>query len=572
MKEGNYMENLFEMIHSLFSKSPELAIFLSLAIGFWIGKFKIGSFQLGGVAGSLLAAVLVSQFGVTVSDTVKNILFALFIFAVGYDSGPQFFRSLGRQTLREIALAAVVALSGLATVVILAKMFGLDKGLAAGIAAGGLTQSAIMGVAGDALGKIGLDPETLKTLTGNIGVGYAVTYIFGSFGAIIVCVNVLPKFMGKSIRDAAMEAESEMNGGAVSLGPNEEMALSALVGRVYRLKEGSFSTVKELEESSTTLPITVERAKRNDAMLSIRQDLPLKAGDYVLLVGEREAISKIDEKIGTEVDSVPGMTLVMKKQEAVVTNPKFIGRKFGQVWDNAKTDVRHGVYVLSASRAGSNLKVVADEVFEEGDILTLYGSPEDVRRVSDVLGYSIIPSDKTDFVFMGTGIVIGLLIGMITVRLGSLPVTLGSGGGALLSGLAFGWYRARHPKMGNLPSSASQLLKDLGLAGFVVIVGLNSGLQAITTIEQQGLTIFMIGVAVTILPLLMAMVLGKYLLGYKNSAVLAGALSGARSANPAFGQVLSVAGNSVPTIPFAITYSLANVFLTLLGPFIVALV
>lgn len=566
------MENLFESIHSLFSKSPELAIFLSLAIGFWIGKFKIGSFQLGGVAGSLLAAVAVSQFGVTVSDTVKNILFALFIFAVGYDSGQQFFRSLGRQTLREIALAVIVALSGLATVVILAKMFGLDKGLAAGIAAGGLTQSAIMGVAGDALGKMGLDPDTLKTLTGNIGVGYAVTYIFGSFGAIIICVNVLPKFMGKSIRDAAMEAESQMNGGAVILGPNEEMALSTLVGRVYRLKEGNFSTVKELEESSDTFPITVERVLRNNAALSIRQDLPLKAGDYVLIVGEREAISKIDEKIGTEVEPVPGMSLVMKKQEAVVTNSDFIGKKFDEVWRNAKTDVRHGVYVLSASRAGANLKVTADEVFEEGDTLTLYGSPEDVRRVSDVLGYSIIPSDKTDFVFMGLGIVVGLLIGMITVRLGSLPVTLGSGGGALLSGLAFGWYRSRHPKMGNLPSSASQLLKDLGLAGFVVIVGLNSGLQAITTIEQHGLTIFMIGVAVTILPLLIAMVLGKYMLGYKNAAVLAGALSGARSANPAFGEVLGAAGNSIPTIPFAITYALANVFLTLLGPFIVALV
>ena len=571
-KVGINMETVYSSVHALFAKSPEIAIFLSLAIGFWIGKFKFGSFQLGGVAGSLLVAVVVSQFGVTVSDTVKNILFALFIFAVGYDSGPQFFRSLGKQTLREIALAVIVALSGLATVVVMAKMFGLDKGLAAGIAAGGLTQSAIMGVAGDALGKMGLDAETVKTLVGNIGVGYAVTYVFGSFGAIIVCVNILPKFMGKSLREAAIEAEAEMNGGSMSLGSGEEMALSALVGRIFKVKTGSFSTIKELEESVDSFAVTVEKVKRGDSFLGVSQDLSLKADDYILIVGRREAISKISARIGEEVDNISGMEMVMKKQQVSVTNPRFIGKTISEIRAQAKSDVRHGVYVMELSRAGTNVKIEAETVIHEGDMITVYGSQEDVKRVTEVVGFAIVPSDKTDFVFMGLGLVAGLLIGMIVVKLGSLPITLGSGGGALLSGLVFGWYRSKHPQMGNLPSSAAQLLKDLGLAGFVVIVGLNSGLQALTTIEQHGITIFMVGVVVTILPLLIAMVLGRYLLGYKNAAIFAGALSGARSANPAFGEILNNAGNSVPTNPFAITYALANVFLTLLGPFIVALV
>ncbi|KAI1691803.1 hypothetical protein Ddc_24039 [Ditylenchus destructor] len=145
-----------EWLHELFKKSPEMALFLSLAVGYAIGKIKFGKFQLGGVAGSLLVAVVVSQVGVQIDSGVKAVLFALFIYAVGFESGPQFFSSLGRQSIKEIVLAAVMAAVGLLTVVVMARLFGLDKGLAAGVAAGGLTQSAIIGTAGDAIAKLGL--------------------------------------------------------------------------------------------------------------------------------------------------------------------------------------------------------------------------------------------------------------------------------------------------------------------------------------------------------------------------------------------------------------------------------
>ncbi|MDA4630521.1 aspartate-alanine antiporter, partial [Escherichia coli] len=124
---------------------------------------------------------------------------------------------------------------------------------------------------------------------------------------------------------------------------------------------------------------------------------------------------------------------------------------------------------------------------------------------------------------------------------------------------------SRNLAIGNMPTGASTLLRDLGLAGFVAVVGLQSGLQAVQTIATSGLSIFLIGVVVTILPLIITMLFGRYVLKYDNTAIFAGALSGSRSANPAFGEILDKAGNSIPTAPFAITYALANVFLTLLG-------
>ncbi|MFC7552986.1 aspartate:alanine antiporter [Pseudoroseomonas wenyumeiae] len=207
---------------------------------------------------------------------------------------------------------------------------------------------------------------------------------------------------------------------------------------------------------------------------------------------------------------------------------------------------------------------------ESGDVATLYGAAGDVQRAASTAGTVIVPSDKTDFVFHGLGLALGLLIGLAVVRVADVPLTLGSGGGALLSGLLFGWYRGRHLAIGNMPTGASTLLRDLGLAGFVAAVGLQSGQQAVTTVLDQGLTIFLLGVVVTVLPLLITMAVGKYVLRYDNTAIFAGALSGSRSANPAFGEVLDKAGNSIPTAPFAITYALANVFLTLLGPLVVA--
>src|SRR6218665_2795814 len=247
-----------EWLHELFKKSPEMALFLSLAVGYAIGKIKFGKFQLGGVAGSLLVAVVVSQVGVQIDSGVKAVLFALFIYAVGFESGPQFFSSLGRQSIKEIVLAAVMALTGLATVVVMARLFGLDKGLAAG----GLTQSAIIGTAGDAIAKLGLAADETARLQGNVAVGYAVTYVFGSFGAILVCVNILPKLMGRSIRDDAIAAETAMQAGVKVLGPDQQDAAPALVGRIYALTGDARRSIADIENANPATTITIERVKR----------------------------------------------------------------------------------------------------------------------------------------------------------------------------------------------------------------------------------------------------------------------------------------------------------------------
>lgn len=562
-----------EYLRQILNQAPELALFLSLAIGYWVGSIQFGKFQLGGVAGSLLVAVVISQIGISIDNGIKSVLFALFIYAVGFESGPQFFRSLGRQSLRELVLAAVMALSGLLTVIACARLFGLDKGIAAGIAAGSMTQSAIIGTASAAIAKLDLPLEQIQALQGNVAVGYAVTYIFGSFGAIILCVNVLPWFMRRSIRDDATQAEAELLAGAKVYGPGELPAIPPLVGRLYRIDQAAGQTVAQLEVSDQGDPqaaLTIERIKRSGALVGVTPTTVLEAGDVVLVVGRRAGVVAIAARLGAELQSSPDMDVVVVQRDVSLDNPTFVGRRVAEIRQAASQALRHGVYVVGVKRAGRPLALEPDTVIEAGDLVTLYGTPDDIQRVAQQVGSIIVPSDKTDFVFHGFGLAVGLLIGLVVIRLGAIPLTLGSGGGALIAGLVFGWYRSRHLTRGNLPLPASTLLRDLGLAGFVAVVGLQSGRQAVETIATQGLSIFLIGVVVCVVPIVITILIGRYVLRYRNLALFAGAVAGARSANPAFGEVLDKAGNSIPTVPFAVTYALANVFLTLLGPLVVA--
>ncbi|MFT9071039.1 MAG: aspartate-alanine antiporter [Acetobacter orientalis] len=551
----------------MFGACPEIALFLALVIGCWIGRFRFGSFQLGGVAGSLLAAVLISQVGVHIDSGIKNVLFALFIYAVGYQSGPQFFRSLGRQSLREILMAVVLALSGLLTVVAVARLFHLDKGLSAGLAAGGLTQSAIIGTAGSSLEKLGLPLAQVQQLQGNVAVGYAVTYIFGSIGPILLCINVLPWLMKRSIRDDALKAEAEQAGGVHVLGEGEITALPTLVGRVYRVAQAAL-TITEVE--SWASGVVVEQVLRNGKTTSISPDFTLNADDQVLLVGQRTNVLATGQKLGQELGDVPGMSLSLLRRNVVLSRPDFTGKTVHECAQSLSSAARHGVYLVAFLRDGKTLPASLDMTVQAGDIVTLLGTSEDVQRVAAQIGTILVPSIKTDLIFHSLGVALGLLIGLGVVHLGSIPLTLGSGGGALLSGLLFGWYQNRHPLKGNMPTAASALLVDIGLAGFVAVTGLQSGQQAIQTIMQHGITLFLLGVVVTLLPLTLTMLFGRYVLRYDNTAIFAGALAGSRSANPAFGEVLNKAGNAVPTTPFAITYAVANVLLTLLGPLVVA--
>src|SRR5512136_2047085 len=192
---------------------PEIAFFLILGIGYLLGKLALGSFKLGAVTGTLIAGVIVGQLGTTLPNEVKQCFFLLFLFAIGFRTGPQFFLSLKKDGLLYAALAAIVAITGLLVAYVVARGFGYDPGTAAGLLAGSLTESAAIGTAMDAIARLPAPESARTTLVNNIPVAFAVTYLIGMTGAAWFLSQLAPKIMRVNLADECKKLEDQMQGG-----------------------------------------------------------------------------------------------------------------------------------------------------------------------------------------------------------------------------------------------------------------------------------------------------------------------------------------------------------------------
>ena len=562
-----------EILNQLFTKEPLLALFATIALGYLIGKIKIGSFVLGGVAGTLLVGVVIGQMNVQIDPGIKAIFFALFIYAVGFQGGPQFFHALNRRSLNQLMSSFVMCVTGLACVLVAARVFGLDRGMAAGLAAGGLTQSAIIGTAGDAIARLGLSSSITKTMQTNVAVGYAVCYIFGSLGPIIVVTWFLPMVMKWDIRQEALKLAKAMSGGRAELEPGQFNALGPIDTRVYRIAQASTAVGKTaLAIDNELVDGAVEAIYRNGRVVDFAETGLVQIGDDIAVTGKINVMGTAAGFLGPEVVAPDDLAVVLENREIILTNRALTSRGIGQMHDQINVATRHGVFLTAVKRMGRDLPLLSKLQLKTGDELHFIGSPVDLNRVQDKIGYKITAASVTDFIFFGAGMVLGMLIGLISFSLWGVPVSIGSGGGCLLSGLLFGWLRSVHPKFSALPLGASNFLRDFGLAVFVGIVGIAAGPQALVAIKQYGLTLLLLGVAVTLIPQIVTFFFSYFVLRIRNPIEALACVAGGRSANPAFAALLSKAGNATPVVSFTVTYAVANVFLTLWGPVIVGIV
>jgi putative transport protein len=563
-----------ESLRHLFVGQPLVVLFITIALGYLVGKIKIGSFVLGGIAGTLLVGVIVGQLGVITFDPgIKAIFFALFIYAVGFQGGPQFFNALNRRSLNQLLSSFVMCLMGLLCVLVAAWMFGLDRGMAAGLAAGGLTQSAIIGTAGDAIAKLGLAPSLIKDMQTNVAVGYAVCYIFGSLGPIIMVTWFFPVVMKWDIRQEAIKLARTLAGGRTELEPGQFNAIQAIATRVYCVGPQDHAVGKPVQEINGLLSdAAVEAVLREGKLLDLADTTVILAGDLVALTGRIAAMESVGPLFGKEIVPPDALQVVAENREIILTNRSYDGQAIADIHDHTSVDVRHGVFLSQVKRMGHSLPLLGRLQLKVGDELHFAGTPRDLDRVQSKIGYKISAAAITDFIFFGLGMMLGMLIGMIEFKIWGVPISIGSGGGCLLSGLLFGWLRGVHPRFAALPLGASTFLRDFGLAVFVGIVGITAGPQALSAMKQYGITLFFLGVAVTLIPQIITFFFSYYVLRIRNPIEALACVAGGRSANPAFAALLDKAGNATPVVSFTVTYAVANVFLTLWGPVIVALI
>jgi putative transport protein len=560
-----------ELLHNFFHQVPMAALFVAVAIGYAVGKIKIGNFELGGMAGTLLAAVVIGQVGVPVDPVVKEMMFALFIYATGYVSGPQFFSSLNRKTLNQLHLALVSALSVFAFIFVVVKVMGLDKGTAAGLLAGATTESASIGTSGEALQRLGLAADKVKKLESNIAVTYAITYLIGMLSVIIFTSRVAPRLLGINLKNEAQKLETELGGVETKLEPGQFDAFGDFAARIYEMtadSEAAGMTVGAIQDRFKE-DVRVVRARRKGAwMLEVTPELTLEAGDLVAVSGLIEAVVKAGALIGPETLDLEHLGFTAEIRDVVVTRKELSGKTMAEAREMLDLRRRYGVYPTKVFRLDQEIAMYPGLEVHLGDVLRFVGAREDIEQAAKEVGYSLVPSNVVDYVYLGLGILAGILVGMISVRVVGVPIGLGTGGGCLISGLVFGWLRAKHPTFGNLPGSTAQYLRDFGLAVFIASIGLASGPQAIAQIKQYGVTLPLIGFCVVMVPLLVMVFYGRFVLKM-NPVILCGAITGNLTCTPALNGVVAEADSNTPVLGYTVSYAISNVLLTFLGPVIV---
>ena len=561
-----------EWVIHLLRQHSELAIFLTIAAGFWIGKIKVGQFSLGIVTSVLLVGVLVGQLNITIEEPVKSVFFLLFLFAIGYKVGPQFFRGLKKDGLPQVGFAVLMCVGCLVITWILALIMGYNAGEAAGLLAGAQTISAVIGVADDTINGLNISTEQKNNMINIIPVAYAVTYIYGTAGSAWVLSSLGPKMLGglEKVKAACKELEAKM-GTSEADEPGFEHARRPVVFRAYTIENdwfGNGKTVEQLESYfiSQGKRLFVERMRHNHTI--INEILPgqlLQKGDEVVLSGRREFAIGEEDWIGEEVIDPQLLDFPVEVLPVMIHKKPYANRKLEFI---RKQPFMHGVSVRRIKRAGIDIPVFAQTMVDSGDTLELVGLKKEVETAAKQLGYIDRPTNATDMVFVG--ILIGGVIGALAIHIGGVPISLSTSGGALIAGLVFGWLRSKHPTFGQIPESSLWVLNNVGLNMFIAVVGISAGPSFIQGLKEVGPMLFIIGILATSLPLLLGLILARYVFHF-HPALALGCTAGARTTTAALGAIQEAVDSETPSLGYTVTYAVGNTLLIIWGVVIVLL-
>ena len=561
---------MFQWFAQTLRSYPEIAIFLSLGLGYYFGSFTYKGLGLGAVTATLIAAVIIGQLGITVSGPLKPTFFLMFLFAIGYGVGPQFVRGIAKDGVPQAVFAAVVCVFCLGAAYLGAKFAGYDVGSAAGMYAGSQTISASMGLATDAINRLGLSPDETKKLLDGMPVAYAVTYIFGTIGSAIILALIGPALLGIDLEEACKRYEREYGGKKEAGGAGTAWHQFEL--RAFRVKDGGAAVGKTALEAEALVPnqrVFVQRIRRGGKILDATADTVIQAGDIVAVAGRREVLVNVIGAAAEEIDDRELLGVPAEGVDVYVTSKDVDGKTLEEL---ARTPGARGVFLRKITRGAvaTDIPILPNTQVQRGDIVTLVGRSQDITAATKMLGVADRATDIADVAFIGAAITIGALLGAVVYKIGSVPLTLSTSGGALISGLFFGWLRSVRPTFGRIPSSTVWFMNSVGLNVFIAVVGISSGPGFVAGLQQLGFSLFLWGVVVTTVPLILAMYVGKYLFRF-HDAIILGCCSGARTTTASLGMITDRARSQIPGLGYTVTYAVGNTLLTIWGMVMVML-
>jgi putative transport protein len=556
---------------NLFTKYPEMGVYLAIGIGYLIGPLKVRGVGLGVVTGSLLGGVLIGNFfQVPVSDQAKAIVFLLFLFGIGYSIGPSFFQNLKGDGWRWGVLGVFVPVVGLFTAYAVARFLKLDPGYSAGLLSGSLTESPAIGTASEAIRGLALSDDQKQLLIGHIAVADAICYIFGTLGVIWCCSSLGPKLLRFDLREESRKAEAEL--GIRRSKPGVSSAWQPIGFRAYSIPKSALiigKTVAEAEKAVTDGRLFVERIRRNGEIFSPVATTVLESGDSLAIIGRTEVLVRVLGPSSSEVTDPELLEIPVASCDLYVTCKAIVGKTLQEIADSIHE--ARGVLLRGIIRGGQSLPIGTQVVVERGDTLQVTGSAPTVERLAPIVGMLLSPHEDSDFAVLGLAIFVGVLVGaIITIPIGHLRINLGTSVGTLLAGVGVGWMRSVRPWFGRIPDGALLFMRAYGLAAFVAMIGLKAGPIFVTAVKDHGYQLFCGGIVVTLIPLVSGLFFGRYALRL-NPALLMGGIAGAQTMIAGVAAVQEKSDSAVATVGYSCTVPFGHILLTTWGTIIVSL-
>jgi putative transport protein len=454
---------------------------------------------------------------------------------------------------------------------VIVKMAGYDLGYAAGLYSGSQTISAAMGLSTDAINRLGLPVEESKRLLDSMPIAYAVTYLFGTVGSAIVIGLLGPALLRINLPAACKAYEEKQGGGSKELG-GAGSAWHRWETRAFRIRpRGKVDGLRAVEAEALCpgARIFVQRIRHNGAIEEATADSVLHENDVVAVAGRREVLVDVIGQGAQEVEDPELLSVPVEGIDVYVTSKDVDGKTLEEL---ANVPASRGVFLRKITRGAvaTSIPILPSTRISRGDIVTVMGRTQDTAVATKMLGVADRPTDIADVAFIGGAITIGALLGAVVLKVGGIPITLSTAGGALFAGLIFGWLRSVHPRFGRIPPSTVWFMNSVGLNIFIAIVGISAGPGFVNGLRTQGIGLFLWGALATTVPLILGLFIAKYLFRFHDAIVL-GVVSGARTTTASLGLVCDRAHSQIPALGYTVTYAVGNTFLTIWGMVLIML-
>jgi putative transport protein len=551
----------------ILQEHPELAVFLTLAFGFALGHIKIGTFKIGVVLGTLFAGVLIGQLDIQVPSIVKIIFFDFFLFATGYKVGPQFFQGLKKNAFPQLMLTVVICVSCLLIAFGVSKLFGYDTGTAAGLLAGAFSESTLIGTASETINKLPISEIEKARLINHMPVAYSVTYLIGATSFVFFLTTIAPKLLGINLVEES-EKLSQTLTGETEHEPGVQSAYQRWIIRAYQITNEQWVglTISEFEKKNKDLRLVIQRMRHNQELIEPSPKTIISKDDVLVIMAQHGIILNSLSHIGPEVLDEELLKFPLAHMDITITNKDVSGKTIRQL----RNRFGNGLMLDKVTREYQEIPFNLNTVLLRGDVLKVTGKMILIEKAAKEVGYLDRLSSATDIVFIGLGIFLGGLFGLLSVTVFGISITLTTSGGALVMGLIFGWLHSRTPVFGSIPEAALWIFDNVGLATFIGLVGLAAGPTFISGLKEMGFSIVLAGLVVAIVPHIIGLYFGKYVLKM-NPIILLGAQTGAGTSTIGLKAIQDASASKFPVLGYTIPYALGNILLTAWGPIIVSM-